>query len=124
MELESKFWRLLGEYERLTRDETTALRELNFSLIREVQDKKREFLRELAEVGGQCGLNRKNPEVARRFTLLSEACQHNEALAKAFLAKRRGELDSVCRVSGQIRTFRAVYARGRSRSAGNFIARG
>lgn len=126
MSSEQKFWRLLGDYERLTQNETTALLEFNLPVLREIQDKKPAFFRDLAECGEQCGLDCKNPEVARRFNLLAQAQQRNEAFIAGFLAKRRGEMDSLNRAVGQIRFLRASYFRaGKRREAGDgLFARG
>ena len=40
MNSEKKFWRLVGDYERLTSDETVALREVNLAALARLQEQK------------------------------------------------------------------------------------
>ena len=110
MSLDQDFWRLLGDYERLTRDETTAIRERDFSALEEANKTKLLIFAELLKIGGMLGLDRGHATLGGRLTLLGEAEQHNVALVRDGIAKSRLEFKMLHAASMRLRAIEHVYA--------------
>lgn len=82
MNTETKFWRLLGEYERLTFDEGVALREVNLAALARLQDQKTVVSKAVLELAAEGGINLP----ADRLEDLIERQNRNLAIAQEQLA--------------------------------------
>lgn len=110
MSLEENFWRLFGDYERLTRDETTTIREWDFTALATIQAKKVIILDELIRLGTAIGLNRDNPAFNSRVSILEEAEEQNSELLAQEISKTRRELNMLQAASVRLRAVEHVYA--------------
>jgi len=109
---ERDFWRLFGNYEDLTGDETVAIREGNYSALNDIHPKKKVILDELARLGKVQGLHREHPALKPRLAALIAHEQQNTLAMeeKLAMARRNGvELDSSTQ---RLRAIGARYKRG------------
>jgi hypothetical protein len=88
---ERSFWRLLGDYERLTRDESAALRDQDFALLEEIEDRKPLLLTQLQELAARAGLDRGYAPLNERLETLRTQGEANSALLAKRIAESRAE---------------------------------
>lgn len=110
MSPEQNFWRLLGDYERLTRDEAAAIWEWQFAALTEIHETKMLILGELVKISRMIGLTRANPAFQNRLRLLGEAQQRNASLVDDGIAKARREYKMLNATSLRLRSIDHVYA--------------
>lgn len=100
-----RFWRLLSDYEELTRGETAAVQHRDYPSLEAAQERKSDILRVLQRTAAHLGLDRTNcPELVRRLDAVSAA----EAANLEALAARR------VRMQQQSDELRASWQRFRS----------
>lgn len=126
MSLEQNFWRLFGNYEDLTRDQTTAIGEWNFAALKSIHEKKDIILAELVRIADLLKLDRGQPVLKKRLALLIEAEQRNTVLMSEELAKTRRESEVLNAAAKRLRAIEHSYG-GDARQgnlAGAFRAHG
>ena len=109
MNTEEDFWRLLGDYEGLTRDETAALHNGDFSTLSGIHERKPLILCELVRVGNALGINREQAELNGRLRTISQMEQDNAALVSEFISKNRHELQALEVASERLRALKQAY---------------
>ena len=109
MNTEDDFWRLLGDYEGLTRDETAALHNGDFSALSGIHERKPLILCELVRVGNALGINRERAELDGRLRTISQIEQDNAALVNEFITKNRQELQALEVASDRLRAMKQAY---------------
>lgn len=108
--LHPALWRLLDDYERLTQDESVALRGHDFACLEAIQECKRALVKSLCELAKAMGGLHEEPVFRRRWEAVMEMQNANAYLAAALLREleeRRRELDQT---SGQVRGVARTYA--------------
>ena len=119
MNAKRAFWRLLGDYERLTSDEAVALREENFSAIADVQSCKAEVSDAMIQLAGEAGINM----TGWRFQALIAAETQNLATAKGQLSRMRCERQNIKVAIKRLRELGGAYKCG-SQIESAFAAQG
>ncbi len=83
MKTEKKFWRLLGDYERLSSNEAVALREVNLTALAELQRQKAVVCETVLALAGQGRIHLP----ADRFQRLIASQEKNLAITREQLAR-------------------------------------
>lgn len=117
------FWRLLRDYERLTRDETTALSNRDFTAVASVESLKPVLFAALREIGAALGFDRRDPGLRARLELLATHERANLALIGKLLAQATSERQTLNAASLRLRGLEHSYATGGVR-AESFFAQG
>lgn len=112
MTTEDDFWRLLGDYEGLTRDETAALHTGDFSALSGIHERKPLILCELVRLGNSLGINRERAELDGRLRTISQIEQDNAALVSTYISKNRSELQALDAASERLRAMKQAYGHG------------
>ena len=108
-QLRPTLWRLLDDYERLTLDESVALRGHDFACLEAIQECKRALVKSLCELAKAMGGLQEEPAFRQRWEAVMEMQNANAYLAAALLREleeRRRELDAT---SGQVRGVARTY---------------
>ena len=109
-QMRTTLWRLLDDYERLTNDESVALRGHDFACLEAIQECKRALVKSLCELAKAMGGLHEEPAFRQRWEAVMEMQNANAYLAAALLREleeRRRELDAT---SGQVRGVARTYA--------------
>ena len=85
------FWRLLSDYERLTKNESAALLAGAFEDLAVIQDLKDPVLETMRTFARSAGLDRANSELARRIDQLLVHAERNQKLIETMLSRARVE---------------------------------
>ena len=103
---DKRFWRLLSDYEELTRGETAAVQHRDYPSLEAAQERKAAVLSALQQTAARLGLDRTNcPELVRRLDTVSAA----EAANLDTLAARRTLMQQRSReLSANWQRFRSV----------------
>lgn len=88
---EQRFWRLLADYEQLTRDEAAALRARDFDKVSRGQKSKAALLGELPALAAAVGLNCRETTLAGRLDALIRAEEENREATSALLHTTRSK---------------------------------
>ncbi len=114
MSAERDFWRLLAEYERLTRDESFSLKSEDFAEVDALQNCKDTVLEKLEALAGEAGLDRRNAELARRIDVLIEIERQNEKRVGAMIARDAAQTRSMDAARLRLRRLGNIYVREKS----------
>ena len=88
--MEQRFWRGLAAYERLTDDESVAIRARDFDAVEDIHSRKPALLDELCVLAAGAGLSRRTPALSCRIERLTTTETANaEAVATMLGAARR-----------------------------------
>ena|SRR5450432_1538575 len=109
MKTAGNFDRLLGDYERLTRDETFAIHERNFSAVAELSLKKTAVFQELARAGKALGIDHRHATFKDRIAHLIETELQNASLVDECVSKTRCQRQMLATAAKRLRTFERVY---------------
>lgn len=110
--MERKFWRLLGEYERLTRDETIAVNEQNYPAVAELSAKKTLLFLEMQSLGKTLDIDRAHPALKSRIDPLIETEQRNAALLNKCVSETHCQRQTLEAATKRLRNFERVYTWG------------
>jgi hypothetical protein len=122
MDSERTFWRLLGDYERLTRDESAALRDRDFALLAEIQERKPLLFASLQELAASAGLDRRHLALNDRLESLRALEESNAALLASQLASSRAEHRAIEGLRHRVRGLGQAY--GSAPATPGFVLRG
>ena len=111
---ERDFWRLLTEYERLTRNESFSIQSEDFAEVAALQKCKDSILAKLQALGAECGLDRKNPELSRRMDNLIESERRNEKLLATMVVRAGTNLRSLDATRSRLRGLGNIYVSEKS----------
>ena len=81
------FWRLLGDYERISRDETTAIRGEDFETAATIQALKAVLFATLENTGRDLGIDRRQASFDERLEKIASGERANQAFVKQLLAR-------------------------------------
>ena len=107
--MEAKFYRLLGAYEKLTIEETTALRERNFVYFSNVRETKSGILPELLELATALEIKVKDPLVTNRMLKIIETGQENTHLVEGYIAELTSTRQNALAASKRLKSLSAIY---------------
>lgn len=117
MKLERKFWRLLGDYERLTRDETLAIQEQNYPVVADLSARKTVLFLEMQSLGKTLDIDRAHPALKSRIDPLIETEQRNAALLNKCVSETCCHRQTLEAATKRLRNFERVYTwEGRAQS--------
>ena len=117
-----RFWRLLGDYERLTRDECAALGGLDFAALQSIQPRKPLIVEALRALARELRLDRHAAALRGRIDALLAAERANLSRAARLLAELADERRQLDAARSRLRGLNA-YAVSPVRPAG-FVAHG
>jgi hypothetical protein len=86
--MEERFWRLLGVFESLSRNETVALKERNFPCLSRIQDTKTQILADLLDLAKELGIDCTHPRVKVPVHKILENQRLNALLIKNYLSAK------------------------------------
>lgn len=118
------FWRLLGDYERICNDETTALRAEDFESAAAIQALKSTLFAALQESGGALGIDRRDAAFHGRLEAIASGECANEAFLRQLLARNAAERKALHTARTRLRGLRHSYVSARPAGGGSFFARG
>ena len=117
------FWRLLRDYERLTSDETTALRNRDFEAVASAESLKPVLFSALREIGAALGYDRSDPVLRNRLELLAIHERANLAFVGKLLAQAASERRNLNALLLRLRGIDHTYAVAGARAEA-FFAQG
>jgi DNA repair ATPase RecN len=106
---EHDFWRLLGDYERLTKNESAALLAGAFDDLAAIQDLKEPVLETMRTFAQAAGLDRRNSELARRVDQLLIHAERNKKLIETMLKRARVEGQNLDSARQRLRGLGTAY---------------
>ncbi len=110
--MERKFWRLLGDYERLTRDETHAIGEQNYPVVAELSAKKSVVFLEMESLCNSLDMDRAHPALKSRIDPLIETEQRNAAFLNKLVSETVCHQQTLEAATKRLRNFERVYTWG------------
>jgi len=113
--MHQRLWRLLGDCERLARDETAALTHRNFPVLIKTQQVKAALLADLASEATLLHASANSPARARLEKLL-DCNRRNSSLLAGMMESARAERRNLRSGLNQLRSLRASY-RSRDQSS-------
>jgi hypothetical protein len=111
LKLPPRLSRLLGEYERLTRDESAALRSRDFARLGEIHAFKPELLTAIVEEGSSLGLDRHVMWFDDCLLALAALERDNVNFAARGLMELNAQLDSLEAARKRLRSLGHAYRR-------------
>jgi hypothetical protein len=114
-----RFWRLLGDYDRLCTDEAVALREINLAALVRLQDQKKVIGEAIVELAAEAGSESHRAQLER----VQAKQNQNIALAHEQLARMATERKSLATAGQRLESFGKAYRRKSGRSS-RFAAEG
>jgi len=114
---ETDFWRLLGDYERLTKNESAALLAGAFEELAAIQNLKDPVLESMRIFAQAAGLDRRNTELARRVDQLLIQAERNQKLIDTMLARAHVERQNLDAARQRLRGFGTAYRPEASQAA-------
>ncbi len=119
----SAFWRLLGDYERICHDETTALHGEDFQSAATIQALKPTLLAALEEHARELGIDRRDETFHARIEAIADAERDNDTFVKQLLARNEAERKALHHARLRLRGMQHSYV-VRPSTGGAFFARG
>ena len=119
---EQDFWRLLGDYERLMKNESAALLAGAFEDLAVIQDLKDPVLEKMREFARLAGIDRSHPELTSRIDQLLIHAERNKRLIETMLSRAHIERQNLDSARQRMRGLGTAYRPDLERSA--FSARG
>ena len=118
------FWRLLGDYERISRDETTAIRGEDFETAGTIQALKAVLFATLENTGRDLGIDRRQPSFHERLEKIASGERANQAFVKDLIARNIAERRSLDTARSRLRGLLHSYVSIAPRAGGSFFAEG
>ena len=118
------FWRLLGDYERISRDETTAIRGEDFDTAATIQALKAVLFATLENTGRDLGIDRRQTSFHERLEKIASGERANQAFVKQLLARNIAERKSLDTARSRLRGLLHSYVSITPRNGGSFFAQG
>lgn len=118
------FWRLLADYERISRDETTAIRGEDFETVATIQALKAVLFATLEGSGRDLGIDRREASFHARLEKIAAAERANQAFVKQLLARNAAERRTLDTARSRLRDLLHSYVSIKAPSGGSFFARG
>lgn len=106
---EQDFWRLLGDYERLTKNESAALLAGAFDDLAAIQSLKEPVLESMRAYAQTSGLDRRNTEFARRIDQLLIHAERNRKLIDTMLTRAHVERQNLDAARQRLRGLGTAY---------------
>lgn len=106
---ELEFWRLLSDYERLTKNESAALLAGAFDDLAVIQDLKDPVLDAMRSFARGAGLDRTNSELARRIDQLLVHAERNKKLIETMLSRAHVERQNLDAARQRLRGLGSAY---------------
>lgn len=107
--LEERFWRGLAAYERLTDDESVAIRARDFDAVEDIQSRKPALLDELCVLAAGAGLSRRTPALSRRIERLTTTEAANAEAVATMLGEARRERQNLELARQRLRSLSTLY---------------
>lgn len=107
--MDTKFLRLLGDFERLTQDESTALRERNFPYLADIHRTKAEILLDLCELSRSRGIDFLAPSLKGRIRNLIESEKANIKLLDDYMTANIAARHNAQAATRRLRSLGRVY---------------
>lgn len=114
---EQDFWRLLGDYERLTKNESAALLAGAFDDLAAIQSLKEPVLESMRAYAQTSGLDRRNTEFARRIDQLLIHAERNRKLIDTMLTRAHVERQNLDAARQRLRGLGTAYRPGAAHAA-------
>lgn len=108
--MEAKFYRLLTAYEKLTVEETTALRERNFVYFSNIRETKPRILPELLELATALDIKVKDPSVTERMLKIIETGQANTRLVEGYIAELTATRQNAIAAAKRLKSLSTIYS--------------
>ena len=118
------FWRLLGDYERISHDETAAIRAEDFETAATIQTLKATLFAALENGGRELGINRSEASFDERLEKIADAERANEAFVKQLLDLNAAERKTLDTARARLRGLLNSYVSIKPPGGGSFFARG
>lgn len=118
------FWRLLADYERISRDETTAIRGEDFETAAGIQALKAVLFATIEDSGRDLGIDRRQASFHARLEKIATAERANQAFVKQLLARNLAERRSLDTARSRLRGLLHSYVSITPRGGGSFFAEG
>ena len=116
-----RFWRLLGDYDRLCTDEAVALREINLEALARLQDQKKVIGEAMVELAPEAG----SESHRARLEKIQARQKKNMALAQEQVARITRERQKLTAAGQRLGSFGRAYRRkSASAMSSNFAAKG
>ncbi|MCE9612505.1 MAG: hypothetical protein K8R23_20080 [Chthoniobacter sp.] len=116
--IERRFWLLLSVYERLTQDESVAIRARDFDTVDSIHARKPAVLEELCGMGARVGFDRKTAELGVRIERLTATETANAELIVEMLGEARLERQNLEVARQRLRSLNTLYAPESARAEG------
>lgn len=118
------FWRLLADYERISRDETTAIRAEDFETAARIQELKATLFAAIQDGGRELGMDRREASFAERLEKIADGERANEAFVRQLLARNATERRKLLAARARLRGLQHSYAPASPSGGTAFLARG
>jgi hypothetical protein len=118
------FWRLLADYERISSDETTAIRGEDFETAATIQALKAVLFAALEDGGRDLGIDRRHASFEARLEKIAAGERANEAFVKKLLARNAAERRTLETARSRLRGLLHAYVAVKVPGIGSFFARG
>ena len=118
------FWRLLADYERISLDETAAIRAEDFETAAGIQVLKATLLAALQDRGRELGIDRRQAPFHERLEKIADGERANEAFVRQLLARNAAERRTLLTARTRLRGLLHSYATVRPAGGISFFARG
>ena len=118
------FWRLLADYERISRDETTAIRGEDFETAAGIQAIKALLFATLEDSGRELGIDRRQASFHARLEKIADDERANQAFVKQLLARNAAERRTLDTARSRLRGLLHSYVSIQAPGGGSFFARG
>lgn len=116
--LERRFWRLLRDYERLTQDESVAIRARDFDALDSLHARKPAVLEALCALGVQAGFDRRTADLGARIERLTAAETANAESMATMLGEARLERQNLEVARQRLRSLNTLYGPEATREQG------
>lgn len=116
--LERRFWRLLRDYERLTQDESVAIRARDFDAVENIHARKPAVLAALCTIGAQAGFDRRTADLGARIERLTAAETANAEIMATMLGEARLERQNLEAARLRLRSLNTLYGPEPAREQG------
>ena len=107
--LEQRFWRGLAAYERLTDDESVAIRARDFDAVEDIHSRKPALLDELCALAAGAGLSRRTPALSCRIERLTTTETANAEAMATMLGEARRERQNLELARQRLRSLSTLY---------------
>ena len=118
------FWRHLADYERISRDETTAIRAEDFETAASIQELKATLFDALHEGGRELGMDRREASFHERLEKIADGERANETFVRQLLARNAAERRTLLTARARLRGLQHSYAPASASGGTAFLARG